>query len=443
MNWTESQIRDFAIDMAEENPLACRSLLEIAEIEFTTSVPTMAVLLSEQPVLRINLEFCRQHLTSENDVKCVLLHEFLHVLLLHTSTYKTSDQLLNIALDAIINAIIHRMKGLAYSEFFIRYYRIAPVEVLLRPVHVFPWEDAFQNLNPIWRKLHSLIYEKGFCADELHELLQSMQINGLHAECAGEGIPLLGNHEKQPIHPQMKKLLDDTMKKMTGTNIWKSIDRPGEGTAEKKEEYLLRNFRISRWQQITAEIIRKCLTRDAAATEEKSTCVVLPVLSHTDRRAFLRFKPGGLIPLSVHEQTSIEPKELATVYLDVSGSMEAELEALGTLLYSMRQMIRLPLFAFSDSLTEARLVNGRLDAKTSGGTNINAVFDHIIKNQTKRALIVTDGYIKPPDKRLTMGMKKSNWNFLISNNGSTSTVHAEGFPYQMLPAVDWNNQQKS
>ena len=106
MNWTEQQIKYIIQDFTEENVLACRALFNITDIEFTTKISTMAVTLSKNPVLKINLEFCNNHLTSENDVKAVLLHEFLHVLLLHTLKYKTSNTLLNIALDAIINAII-------------------------------------------------------------------------------------------------------------------------------------------------------------------------------------------------------------------------------------------------------------------------------------------------------------------------------------------------
>ena len=84
MNWTEQQIKYIIQDFTEENVLACRALFMITDIEFTTKISTMAVTLSKNPVLKINLEFCNNHLQLENDVKAVLLHEFLHVLLLHT-----------------------------------------------------------------------------------------------------------------------------------------------------------------------------------------------------------------------------------------------------------------------------------------------------------------------------------------------------------------------
>ncbi len=88
MNWTEKQIKFIIQDMIEENPLACSALFKISSIEFTEQVDTMAVQISSHPILYINLSFCQKHLLCENDVKAILLHEFLHVLLLHTEKYK-------------------------------------------------------------------------------------------------------------------------------------------------------------------------------------------------------------------------------------------------------------------------------------------------------------------------------------------------------------------
>ncbi|MFM7328685.1 MAG: hypothetical protein ACKO3B_08125, partial [Bacteroidota bacterium] len=70
MNWTEQTIRSILSDMAAENPLACRALLDISAVEFTGEVRTMAVSIQQRPVLMINMNFCRQHLQSESDVKC-------------------------------------------------------------------------------------------------------------------------------------------------------------------------------------------------------------------------------------------------------------------------------------------------------------------------------------------------------------------------------------
>ena len=76
------------------------------------AVPTLAVTLHDEPPrLLVNLEFIAEHAASEEDVRAVLLHEFLHVLLSHTGDVREDDRLTNLALDAVINHIMQRELG--------------------------------------------------------------------------------------------------------------------------------------------------------------------------------------------------------------------------------------------------------------------------------------------------------------------------------------------
>ena len=87
-----------------------------------TAVPTLCVTLGRMSVLRVNLDFVAAHCTTEDHVKALLVHEFLHVLLGHTLRFATMSPALNIALDAVINAIIHRRLGASYSDVMASYY---------------------------------------------------------------------------------------------------------------------------------------------------------------------------------------------------------------------------------------------------------------------------------------------------------------------------------
>ena len=122
MKWTENTIRNIIADLAEDNHFACRALFSITTVTFTRKVPTLAVSLSKTPTLFINREFLEEHAQTEDDIKAVLMHEFLHVVLLHTEKYTLNNPLMNIALDAVINSIIHRTYGEAYSNFFRKFY---------------------------------------------------------------------------------------------------------------------------------------------------------------------------------------------------------------------------------------------------------------------------------------------------------------------------------
>ena len=440
MNWTEQRIRDIITDMTAENPMACRSLLEISEIQFTENVPTMAVTLSGTPTLKINMTFCREHLTCENDVKCVLLHEFLHVLLMHTSIYKECNPLLNVSLDAIINAIIWRTMGAAYADFFKRFYAPTPPTILLR--HIDPYESAYHFLPDNWKAIHKLIYSKGYCADDLYELLT--ELKNRHQKYDWSTVVVLGNHEPEVIGESAQQVLNDIMNKMTGVDIWRKFEHPGNSDEARNQDRQLRQFRMNRWKQAATELIRKCVVaKNKMALKHKHTYVAMPLLSASDRRAFLRFRAGGIIPQSTHELTHILHQEQATVYLDVSGSMDGELDALAALLHQLREWIRLPLLTFSNNVSVAKFKNGKLFFDTTGGTSISCVFNHIRRNRIQKAMIITDGFLGKMPEEMTAGIEKSKIHFLLTSQHHETDIADARFPYRALPPIDWDTGNTS
>ena len=95
-------------ELIDENPFAIRAVLKILEVEFTDTVPTLAVTTDSRPRLLVNLSFLNEHCHTEKQSKAVIIHEFLHVLLRHTEEKKRLTPARHLALDAVINAIIHR-----------------------------------------------------------------------------------------------------------------------------------------------------------------------------------------------------------------------------------------------------------------------------------------------------------------------------------------------
>ena len=135
MSIDQQLFRAILHELIDENPLACRAVLSICDVEFTETVETLAVTLSKPVVLRVNLRFVQQYCRTEDEVKAVLVHEFLHILLRHTSEIKVMTPALNVALDAVINAIIHRRLGVSYSAMMAGYYRDSPgILRILRPM---------------------------------------------------------------------------------------------------------------------------------------------------------------------------------------------------------------------------------------------------------------------------------------------------------------------
>ena len=121
-------------ELIDENPLAIRAVLKVLRVEFTDTVPTLAVTCEQRPRLLVNLAFVREHCRTEAHVKAVVCHEFLHVLLRHTERFTALTPPEHLAVDAVINAIIHRSLGPDYSGMMSRYYADERgVARLLRP----------------------------------------------------------------------------------------------------------------------------------------------------------------------------------------------------------------------------------------------------------------------------------------------------------------------
>jgi len=425
MKWTENQVRYIVQDMASENALACRALFEISEVVFTAKVETMAVTLSKKPVLLINLDFCCRHLENENEVKAVLLHEFLHVLLLHTEKYSHTDPLFNIVLDAIINAIIYRYKGMTYAGFFVRFYKWEKITFLLRS------REYESPLEKEWMDIHDGIYKGNYCADDLYELLDYLRKKAGSENY--DDVFLLGDHSEPLISSEMKKVLDGIMQKMDGTLIWNNPVSRGAGEKLSIEDEQVRKYKTRKWQHATMTILEKCLFPDRRMkTADTSREVVMPVLSSSDRRAMARFKYSGMVPFSKNESIVNVAREQAVVYLDVSGSMSEEIDDLISLLHFFRAQIRMPLYVFSGEVAEATFKNGRLVYGTCYGTRIEPVFEHIRKNRIRKSLVVSDGYVEKITPGMTLGLVKGNIHVLISSGGNPEAFEQAGITWSQL-----------
>ena len=68
-------------ELIDENPFAIRAVLKILDIKFTEAIPTLAVTKESSPQLLVNLQFLTDHCHNDKQVKAVVIHEFLHVLL--------------------------------------------------------------------------------------------------------------------------------------------------------------------------------------------------------------------------------------------------------------------------------------------------------------------------------------------------------------------------
>ncbi|MCH2174075.1 hypothetical protein MK489_25110, partial [Myxococcota bacterium] len=185
-----SNFLDIYRELIDENPFAARAVLKILEIEFTHEIPTLAVTQGDKPRLLVNLGFLQAHCHTDEHVKAVICHEFLHVLLRHTEREATPTPAWNLALDAVINAIIHRSLGTQYSSMMSTFYKDAQgPELLLRP----PQAPILKNtVDLTWQEVASweALYEGNLTASDIHEIARDFKHRDLPAVDR-----LLGSHE--------------------------------------------------------------------------------------------------------------------------------------------------------------------------------------------------------------------------------------------------------
>ncbi len=431
MNWNKKHIRHIVADMAEENFFACRALLGIADIVFTGRVETLAVSISERPVLMINRGFLDSHAVNENDVKALLMHEFLHVILRHTEKFEYNTPVLNIALDAVINAIIHRTMGSEYSGIFCRLYDPDGITCLLRT------RIGCKSAAPEpWTGIHQGIYSGRMAADDLYELMKYIMSKGDMGSAAG--ILFVGNHDpgKRRVSDRNRKILDGIVGRMNGTGIWNSPRlRGSNGIAENRSSRVER-LKLGKWRSSVFRILERCMMEDQSVRDSpRDTTVMMPVISVGDRRAFASQLWSEVIPFAANRVSAPGPRRSVNIYLDVSGSMDAEIGHVISLLHYFREHIRMPLWVFSDRVEKAVFRGGQLDYESTGGTTISCVFDHIRSNRSGKNVIVTDGYVETITPDMLSGINTGGLHVILSAGGNATQFHNNRIKYFRLQSL--------
>ena len=427
-------------ELIEENPFAVRAVLKVLRVEFTETVPTLAVTCETRPRLLVNLAFLKKHCRTDQHVKAVICHEFLHVLLRHTERIAAFSPAEHVAFDAVINAIIHRELGADYSEFMSRYYaKEKGVRRLLRPPPpLIPRHGSRSTpLSPVVRAWGSL-YAGLLIADDIADLARDL----LDPDGAtSTSTFLIGSHDHtefvSEVPEVLQEALDQALKSMNGSGIWRSPNGRGVGANAYRAAIPGVSEGVQRWRRETLEVLRRHLVPDPKAVRHDTRPLhfTVPVLSPGDRRATLRALWSPLLPEALWSTEQRLRSGTAQVYLDASGSMNAEMPLIIGLLTRLGRFIRKSLWAFSDVVAKAEIVNGRLLADTTGGTSMACVLEHIAETQPAAAVVVSDGYIETLSPGLLAGVRGTRLHVIVTRDGSPAMLQQTGISYSQLSRV--------
>jgi hypothetical protein len=427
-------------ELIEDNSLACQGVLSISRLEFTDSVPTLAVTLNEDPPrLLVNLDFIREQCSAEVHVKTLILHEFLHVLLNHTGEFDVCDPTINLALDAVINHIIHRSCGSAYSEFCRLYYNAGPSDwqALLAPAESLDHLPYGKGADTMISRLRRGLLQGTVLADDILDLARDLAAR--RPSKRAQSI-FLGNHDPdrqvvKEISETVAQALGETFRQLNGDGIFREPANRGFASPPAvTREWIAREEKLHRWERAAWQVIRPLLMPDPRSTrfEHKDRPVGLPILNGADRRGVLRSLWNPIIPEIRWELPDRRPAGSTVVYLDVSGSMQAEMQSLVTLLIRLRRWIRFPFWAFSDEVAPATIENGQLKTRSTGGTAMNCVLSHLAETRPEKALVITDGYIEACDPILLKKARGVTIHALVSRDGNPVRLEEAGISCTQL-----------
>jgi len=445
-----SEFNNIYQELIEENPLATRAVLKVLAVEFTDRVPTLAVTCEGRPRLLVNLDFVREHCRTEAHVKAVICHEFLHVLLRHTERFTTMTPAEHLALDAVINAIIHRSLGPDYSGMMSRYYAAERgIGGLLRPptaredARIWRARGVDSKLSTAERQLcrsWGALYDGTLVADDIRDLARDCVTK---EECAR--IRLLGDHDgfipdgvggvaDAEASGKLAEALDAALKAMNGSGVFRSPRARGLGADAYRNEVRAADTAVDRWRRETYAVLRRHLLPDprSPASEPSPASFMLPVLSPGDRRAALRSLWSPFLPDARWETEHTTRVGSAHVYLDVSGSMNAEMPLIVALLTRLMPYIRRPFWAFSDVVAPAVIEKGMLRAETTGGTSMRCVLEHVARTRPQAAIVVTDGYIEALSRQEVAVTAGTRLHVVVTREGNAALLQVAGLSYTQL-----------
>ena len=366
-------------------------------------------------MLKVNLELPRAHCLTDEHVKAVVCHEFLHVVLRHTESGRgpfTAAR--HLALDAAINAIIHRQFGDAYSSMMKTYYRDAQdLKKMLRPMNLD--EKALADaLSSAWKGASAMGARLG---RPLRREARRRRHRGGRGGPEGTGrrlaarLPLRASGRdrgparrsrgaRRALPEALRRAVDAALRQMNGAGIWRSPRERGVGANPYEALFMARNEPMRRWERRTLQVLRRHLTPDRNSRRARPEPDGIPYPGAlAGRPAGVRAGPCGrrscLRPVAVGAAARQGHGPGLPGRFGIDGP---DMQAVIALLARLSRYIRRPFWAFSDVVVPAVIESGGLlKTRTTGGTSMTCVLEHVAKTRPEAAVVLTDGYIERVD----------------------------------------------
>ena len=411
MNTIEEQV----LDCFPSGSYALSALLRLVDIVESDQVPTAAVECRIQPRLLINPDFVNRHANTPERLLMLVMHELHHVLLGHTTLFKTVTNTDNFVFDCVINAVISRMfpqdEHLSFLTDF--YSDKAFPECLLRPPA--RWNGNIVKALPraicdlpgkyhgevaeVYRSLYS---ETGITYQEIHDILPR-----LLDDDAVTLAPLLGGHDKDGTNKgdldNRSPVLFDIVRSIV--EEWPQPPDPirGRSLADIIESETISMRSLPSNRQILRGILMKVADKNGYGRIRQcgdSSMVTPTPIPVFDRRSTV-LRALGADPLfytgSITHRRRIPLGDRVHVYVDVSGSMDGIKDIIYGALIDCREWLHPTVHLFSTAISDVshqEICKGIV--KSTFGTDVVCIAEHMKANKVRRACIITDGWVGEP-----------------------------------------------
>jgi hypothetical protein len=434
-------IAERILDCFPSGSYAVSALLRLLDIVESREIPTAAVECRVQPRLLINPDFVQRHANTPDKLLMLIMHELHHVLLGHTTLFKRLTTVDNFIFDAVINGLLCRMFPQAqHTSFFTDFYSSAFPECLLRPPAAWPGayivpagiagitdSETRGRVIAVHRGLYS---ESGVTYQEVAEVLPSILV-----EAGIGGVPLLGDHsvlgsadgqldERSPV-------LFDVVRGIV--EEWPQPPNPiaGRSLAEIIHATVIRHHPQPSARTVLRRLISSVATtgnRDGRHALTPTTRVVEQPIPVLDRRTMVQ-RALGFSPLLHRREIAIQrvlPSESRVhIYVDVSGSMDSIKDALYGAILECRDRVHPTVHLFSTAIADITLDELRRGVcRSTGGTSVACIAEHMAKHRISRAVIVTDGYTGTPSGAHRETLRRAR--LAVAYLGMSTTSHDLG-----------------
>ncbi|HOU11294.1 MAG TPA: vWA domain-containing protein [Clostridiales bacterium] len=417
MNCGEDEIRRRLYDVIPAGTLQMQQFLKLFAIRFTqTETQSAAVNCRARPELILNKSFIDEYCKTDEHLFMLVMHELYHIILGHTMLFKRVTAIDNIALDAVINAMLCReFPQERYTSFFsqINDAGSMPSALLRPPAPETPVEakqtmDMLYNTNTgTYYDVYRLLINNFNIKQGNGPGIRNRKIKGRGKGSGNKPFVLLGDHYDKNDEVSGNPMLKDIIERMA--EKWPSppdtmAGRDLGGKAEdKKIEYEIKKqterakmLRLLRMSGIAGGV--DAVNKLSVRMQQVTATTFLPNFCDRSLAAKMELQEDVLLYSRQMQMPLPERETLYTtyVYLDVSGSVLDALNKFVPLLVKPTVEHRCRVFAFSTEVYPVSVEQMKKgEFKSTGGTDINCVFEHFFSEQKKKRkrkiLVLTDG----------------------------------------------------